>query len=140
MRPAFLRATRCRVFCLIAFTACATLGQARQNPRVSGSYAARLQVAGRSTYTGTFAVETWSNDSLRGSLRLVAPLAVDVVVAGRQTRDTLRLHGTYSAANGCTGTIDAPLVVAPDLATATGPFTLGDKCAGTLTGTMELRR
>ena len=107
---------------------------------MTGSYAAKLQVSGRSTYVGTFSIAEWMSDSLRGSLRLVSPLAVDMVIGGRQARDTLRLNGTYSAANGCTGTFAAPLVVGADLATANGPFTLVDKCAGTLTGQMELKR
>jgi hypothetical protein len=109
-------------------------------PHMTGSYAARLQVSGRSTYVGTFSIAEWLSDSLRGSLRLVSPLAVDMVIGGRHAHDTLRLNGTYSAANGCTGTFAAPLVVTTDLATATGPFTLVDKCAGTLTGQMELKR
>ena len=125
---------------LLCVEACASLGRSGSRPRMTGSYAARLQITGRSTYVGTFSVSEWTSDSLRGSLRLVSPITVDMVIGGRQTGDTVRLRGTYSASNGCTGTVDAPLIVAADLATASGPFTLGDKCAGTLTGQMELKR
>jgi len=141
MRTAVSRPTSLfGVVVLSILSACATFRGASATPHMTGSYAAKLQVSGRSTYVGTFSIAEWVSDSLRGSLRLVSPLAVDVVVGGRQIRDTLRLNGTYSAANGCTGTFAAPLVVSTDLAAATGPFTLVDKCAGTLTGQMELKR
>ena len=108
--------------------------------RLAGSYSARLIVTGRSTYTGTFTVGRWSADSVVGALTLVSPITVDVAIRGAQTRDSLRLAGSYSAANGCTGTIDSPLVMTRDHDGATGPFTLADKCAGALHGTMELSR
>lgn len=120
--------------------ACATFGRSNNHAGLSGTYAARLTVAGRSTYTGTLIVERSTADSLFGALRLTSPITVEMPFRGGRVRDTLRLHGDYSAANGCTGTMDSPLVVAPGGDGASGQFTLADKCAGALRGTMELSR
>jgi hypothetical protein len=124
----------------IVLSACASLGRASAAPHLSGTYSARLMVTGRSTYTGTFTVAQWTSDSVFGSLRLVSPLSVDMSIRGTQAGDTLRLRGSYTAANGCTGTMESPLVVASDVGRATGAFTLVDNCAGPLRGTMELSR
>ena len=120
--------------------ACASVGRSGSRPRMTGSYAAKLQITGRSTYLGTFLVSEWISDSLHASMRLVSPITVDMVLSGRQTGDTLRIRGTYSASNGCTGTVDASIIVAADLAPPAGPFTLGDKCVGPLPGQLELKR
>jgi hypothetical protein len=133
-----MRGVRSLHCALLLAAACVS---ARNNPppRLAGTYNARLVVTGRSTYVGSFTGE-WSADSLRGALKIVSPLTVDMPVRGAQTGDSLRLRGSYSASNGCTGTIDASVAVAKDLGSARGPFTLADRCAGTLTGTMELTR
>ena len=123
---------------LIVSSACVSL-RPDPPPRLAGSYSAKLAVTGRSTYTGSFTGE-WVSDSLRGALKLTSPLTVDVAVRGGQSGDTLRLRGSYAASNGCTGTFEAAVGVARDLGGGRGPFTLADRCAGALTGIMELTR
>lgn len=138
MRMSPTSALRLPVLALL--TACASFGRSRAAPRLVGSYGTRLAITGRSTYTGTLTILRWSGDSAFGTLKLLAPLGVEVAARGQQRADTLHLLGTYSAANGCTGTMDAPLVVASDATRAAGPITLEDKCVGTLRGTMEIAR
>ena len=137
-----MRIPRASLLCwtVALVTGCATVGHRGDGPRLAGTYAVRLAITGRSTYTGTLTITRWAGDSAFGALRLVAPLAVEVAVHGVQSADTLRLRGSYSAANGCTGTLDAPLIVTGGAQRATGPATLEDKCVGALRGTMELSR
>jgi hypothetical protein len=132
MRPRFF--LLCSAFVI---GGCATL-RGSSHPRLGGTYAARLAVTGRSTYTGSLTAE-WVGDSLRGGLKLTAPLTVDMALRGAQSGDTLRIRGTYSASNGCTGTFEAAVASATDVA-GRGPFTLNDRCAGLLPGVLELRR
>jgi hypothetical protein len=129
---------RSRVLVVLLIAAgCATL-RGSTPPRLGGSYAARLAVTGKSIYTGTLSA-TWAGDSATGTLTLTSPLNVDMPFRGTQTGDTLRLRGSYSAANGCTGTFEAAIAAGADVA-ARGPFLLNDRCAGALPGVMELRR
>jgi len=127
-------------FSLLLVAGCATLGLGGTAPRLLGAYAARLAITGRSTYTGTLTIARWSGDSAFGTLKLVAPLAVEVAARGRQRSDTLYLLGTYSAANGCIGTMDASLAVGDGAGRAAGLVTLEDKCVGALRGSMEISR
>ena len=126
--------------CLAFLTGCAAVGRGRGAPQLTGSYSARLVITGRSTYTGTFTISRWTRDSAYGTLRLVAPVGVEVAARGQQRADTLHLLGTYSAANGCTGSMTAALLVSTGAARAVGPVTLDDKCVGALPGTMEISR
>lgn len=125
------------ILVLFVVAGCATL-RGSAPPRLGGTYAARLAVTGKSTYVGTLST-TWVGDSASGSIKITSPLTVDMPIRGAQTGDTLRLRGTYSASNGCTGTIEVALGSATDVA-ARGPFTLNDRCAGAMPGVMELRR
>jgi hypothetical protein len=118
----------------------ALIGCIHHAPRLDGSYAARLAVTGRSTYSGTLSITPAGGDSVRGMLRLLAPLSVDMPVVGAFRGDSLQLQGTYTVSNGCTGTMEGSVAVTNGGAGGQGPFTLTDKCVGTLTGTMELTR
>jgi len=107
--------------------------------RAIGSFAARIALTGRSTYAGSLDLSASSRDSVRGSLRLTSPIAVDAAVSGIVRHDSLLLSGSYHGSNGCMGDLRAALDMPTDRA-ATGPFELADKCAGTLTGTMTVTR
>ena len=106
--------------------------------REAGTYVASLALTGRSTYTGTLEITPVAGDSVRGTITLTSPVRVDAPVAGAVRGDSLRLAGSYSAANGCTGTIAVAisLVAMPH----TGPARLVDKCVGELPATFTARR
>ena len=118
-------------------TASATPAPAMAN-RVAGTYVASLALTGRSTYTGTIELTTTTGDSLRGTLVLTSPVRVDAPVAGAVRGDSLHLAGTYSAANGCTGTISLAISLAA--MPHTGPSQLVDRCVGTIPATFTARR
>ena len=106
--------------------------------RVSGTYVASLALTGRSTYTGTIELTATVGDSVRGTIVLTSPVRVDAPVAGVVRGDSLRLAGTYSAANGCTGTISLAISLAA--MPYTGPSQLVDRCVGTIPATFTARR
>ena len=106
--------------------------------RVAGTYVASLALTGRSTYTGTIELTPTTGDSLRGTLVLTSPVRVDAPVAGAVRGDSLHLAGTYSAANGCTGTISLAISLAA--MPHTGPSQLVDRCVGTIPATFTARR
>src|SRR5262245_42540628 len=107
-------------------------------PSVAGTYVASLAITGKSTYTGTIELTTVGRDSVRGTVVLTSPVRVDAPVSGAVRGDSLRLSGPYSAANGCTGTIE----IAVSLATMphTGPSRLVDRCVGELKATFTAKR
>lgn len=137
MRPKLLAAA------YVLSAACtAVRGHSTATPpsaRAVGTFAAKLALTGRSTYTGALELKATTGDSLRGSLRLTSPLNVDAVVSAVFRRDSLILAGSYTAANGCAGELRASLAMPTDHA-GDGPFQLADKCAGTLNGTMSVTR
>ena len=99
-----------------------------------GAHNAELALAGRSTYRGTLELRA-AGDSLAGTMRLVTPISVEATVGGRAVGDSLRIAGTYTAGNGCSGTMRGTVA----LATRTGPAELQDRCAGRLVATLTLR-
>ena len=116
-----------------------TANSTAATPRtVSGTYIASLALTGRSTYTGTIELTPTARDSVRGTMVLTSPVRVDAPVAGVVRGDSLHLAGTYSAANGCTGTISLSF----SLATMphTGPSKLVDRCVGPIDATFTARR
>jgi hypothetical protein len=102
-------------------------------------FGAQLALTGRSTYVGALQLSATTADSVRGSLHLTSPVAVDAVLSGVVRRDSLILGGSYTGANGCAGDMRASLAMPTDRG-ATGPFQLADKCAGALSGTMTVSR
>ena len=127
---------------LVAASACSrgsTTTSTAVTPRtVSGTYVASLALAGRSTYTGTIELTPAARDSVRGTMVLTSPVRVDAPVAGVVRGDSLHLAGTYSAANGCTGTIS--LVFSLATMPYAGPSRLIDKCVGPIDATFSARR
>ena len=111
---------------------------AAPRPTVTGTYLASLAIAGRGTYTGTIELTPVGRDSIRGTVAFTSPVRVDAPVAGVVRGDSLRLSGSYSAANGCTGSISlaVSLVAMPH----TGPSRLVDRCVGEMTATFTARR
>jgi hypothetical protein len=106
--------------------------------RVTGTYIASLALTGRSTYTGTIELAPTARDSVRGTMVLTSPVRVDAPVAGVVRGDSLHLAGTYSAANGCTGTISLSFSLAA--MPHTGPSKLVDRCVGPIDATFTARR
>ena len=111
---------------------------AAPRPSVAGTYIASLAVAGKGTYTGTIELTPVGRDSVRGTVVFTSPIRVDAPVAGALRGDSLRLAGSYSAANGCTGTIAFALSLAA--MPHTGPSRLVDKCVGEMTATFTAQR
>jgi hypothetical protein len=137
-----MRIQRLAVVCSLSTACAAARGHSAlplPSARAVGAFAAKLALAGRSTYTGALHLEATTRDSLRGSLHLTSPLNVDAVVSGMIRRDSLILAGSYTAANGCAGELRASLAMPTDRA-GDGPFQLADKCAGTLNGVMTVTR
>jgi hypothetical protein len=126
----------------VAAAACstgATTTSTAATPRaVSGTYVASLALTGRSTYTGTIELTSAARDSVRGTMVLTSPVRVDAPVSGVIRGDSLHLTGTYSAANGCAGTISLAISLAA--MPHTGPSQLVDRCVGTIPATFTARR
>src|SRR5829696_9400452 len=126
---------------LVAASACSrgsTTSTAVTPRTVSGTYVASLALAGRSTCTGTIELTPAARDSVRGTMVLTSPVRVDAPVAGVVRGDSLHLAGTYSAANGCTGTIS--LVFSLATMPYAKPSRLIDKCVGPIDATFSARR
>ena len=111
---------------------------AAPQPRAAGTYIASLAVAGKGTYTGTIELTPVGRDSVRGTIVFTSPIRVDAPVAGAVRGDSLRLNGSYSAANGCPGTIGLALSIAA--MPHTGPSRLVDRCVGEMTAVFTAKR
>src|SRR5690349_12828317 len=111
----------------LALSGCAKRSTTPATPRasVAGTYVASLAVAGKGTYTGTIELTPVGRDSVRGTVVFTSPIRVDAPVAGSIRGDSLRLNGSYSAANGCTGTIG--LALSLSVMPHTGPSRLVDR-------------
>jgi hypothetical protein len=120
--------------------ACATAARSSGAPSLNGVYLATLAVDGRSTYTGSMTLAPAGRDSVTGNMRLTSPISVDMVLGASLHGDSITMRGTYSAANGCTGSFSAPLRIDAGGAGAQGRFQLIDRCAGTLTGAFRATR
>lgn len=142
-RPTPTLAVICAVLAALAGTTACLSSRTTPAPApaaaVAGQYAASLALTGARTYTGTLDLTAQGADSVRGNIRLTAPIAVDVILRGVARRDSLVLAGNYTGSNGCSGDFRASLAMS-QAGMGTGPFQLDDRCAGALSGTMSVSR
>lgn len=105
--------------------------------RYVGLWQASVAVGQRASYTGTLTVGGTA-PALTGILRLTSPITVDANLTGSAAGGVMTLSGSYTAGNGCTGTIRISASGAQG--PLQGPTEMDDRCAGRLTATTTLQR